>query len=63
MHGVTHGPVALLSLHPAILQVAGRVFAVPNPALLRSLKLGDRVAVAWHEAGEVLLAVSITPEA
>jgi hypothetical protein len=61
-HGVTNGRVALLSLQPPSLHVAGRVFTVPNPALLRNLKLGDRVTVSWHEAGAVLLAVSITPE-
>jgi hypothetical protein len=61
-HGVTNGPVTVMSLDPPMLHIAGRAFTVPSPVLLRGLKLGDRVTVEWHEAGEVLLAESITAE-
>ena len=59
MPGLTTGPISALSLSPPRLEVAGRSFAVPVAALLRGLKIGDRVTVAWEEAGAVLRAVRI----
>jgi hypothetical protein len=47
MPGLTTGPISALSLSPPRLEVAGRSFAVPAAALLRGLKIGDRVTVAW----------------
>jgi hypothetical protein len=51
MPGLTTGPISALSLSPPRLEVAGRSFAVPEAALLRGLEIGDRVTVAWEEAG------------
>jgi hypothetical protein len=61
-HGVTHGRVEFLSLHPARLQVARAVFTVADPALLRGVKLGHRVTIHWEEAGDVRLALRILAE-
>jgi Cu/Ag efflux protein CusF len=36
------------------------VFAVPDPALLRGLKIGDRVTVTWEQAGAEFQAMRIT---
>jgi hypothetical protein len=62
MPGLTTGPIAALSLSPPRLEVAGRSFAVQEVGLLRRLKIGDHVTVAWEEAGADLQAVRITPE-
>jgi hypothetical protein len=62
MHGVTSGPVQFFSLHPARLQVAGSVFAVADATQLRRMRLGDRVTIQWEQAGDLRLALRITPD-
>ena len=62
MPGVTSGPIAVLTLDPVRLEVAGRVFTVPNPRVLRNLQIGDRITVVWDEVGDALHVVRIILE-
>ena len=60
MPGVTTGPVVVLSLDPPRLEVPPRVFTVPNPAVLRGVKVGDQVTVVWEEFAGALHVVGLT---